>query len=514
MKKFSANPKINRRDFLKILGLSTGALLGLPQLTHTESNSKLPNILIVVFDALSATNMSLYGYIRNTSPHLERLAERAYVFHKHYAAGNFTTPGTASLLTGVYPWSHRALNLLGTVDKSFENRSIFNQLPEDYSTFAYTHNPLVNFLLDQFQSDIDQWIQTSEFCLRSSYYADFFRNDHRVAYDAELTAFGNSHIPSSILLSLFDQLLRNFYKQDIEKKYSAQFPMGVPKNFHEDRLEFLYFTLEGAIEGLTQHIKRQHLPFMGYIHLWPPHQPYYTRKDFIDIFDDSWQPDPKPTHHFTWGHNDNYLAIERKKYDEYVAYIDSEFARLYEHLEKNRLLENTLLIFTSDHGELFERGIFSHITPVLYEPLIRIPLLIWMPGQTQRRDIYSLTSCADILPTLAYLTDQPMPAWNEGSILPVFDGIKIDEHRSVFAVEAKDNNSHLPLRIATLALLEKQYKLIYYLGYDGFTNQFELYDLQNDPEELNNIYDPQNEIASRMRAKLLQKLEQVNESYQ
>ena len=73
-------------------------------------------------------------------------------------------------------------------------------------------------------------------------------------------------------------------------------------------------------------------------------------------------------------------------------------------------------------GELFERGIMSHITPVLYEPIIRVHLLVWTPGQKQRHDVYSITSCVDILATLSHLSDQPMPSWHEGSILPISEG--------------------------------------------------------------------------------------------
>ncbi len=62
-----------------------------------------PNIIVLVFDAMSADNLSLYGYRRETSPNFERLAQRSNVYHSHYSAGSFTTSGTASLLTGLYP---------------------------------------------------------------------------------------------------------------------------------------------------------------------------------------------------------------------------------------------------------------------------------------------------------------------------------------------------------------------------------------------------------------------------
>src|SRR5512139_1878498 len=111
---------INRRDFLKILAslplikvAGDLAERGIRLSAAHEQDS--PNVMIVIFDALSAHNMSLYGYPRQTTPNISRFAEIATVFHQHYSSGNFTSPGTASILTGVYPWSHRAYHLNATV---------------------------------------------------------------------------------------------------------------------------------------------------------------------------------------------------------------------------------------------------------------------------------------------------------------------------------------------------------------------------------------------------------------
>src|SRR5512142_1327858 len=109
-------PKFSRRDFLKLGSLVSGAFAVSRLASHVplqQAASARPNILIIVFDAMSAKNLSLYGYRRKTTPNLERFARRATVFNQHYSPGNFTTPGTASLLTGLYPWTHRAINACG-----------------------------------------------------------------------------------------------------------------------------------------------------------------------------------------------------------------------------------------------------------------------------------------------------------------------------------------------------------------------------------------------------------------
>ena len=109
------SPPMGRREFLKsVLALSVVSLVDSKPCHCIDSGSltgmrAAPNVLILLFDALSAKHISTYGYPRETMPNLTRFAQQATVYHAHYSGGNFTTPGTASLLTGTYPWSHRAL---------------------------------------------------------------------------------------------------------------------------------------------------------------------------------------------------------------------------------------------------------------------------------------------------------------------------------------------------------------------------------------------------------------------
>src|SRR5688500_18581617 len=124
------NNRFGRRDFLKIAGLlpfSLSAPRWLQMLDVSALAQEKPkNVLVVIFDALSAYDVSSYGYERQTTPNIDRLAKRAIVYHNHFAAGNFTTPGTASLLTGVLPWTHRALNLNGKLVERYVAKNVFS----------------------------------------------------------------------------------------------------------------------------------------------------------------------------------------------------------------------------------------------------------------------------------------------------------------------------------------------------------------------------------------------------
>ena len=135
-----------------------------------------------------------------------------------------------------------------------------------------------------------------------------------------------------------------------------------------------------------------------------------------------------------------------QRYDEYIAYTDSEFGRLIQSLEQKGILKDTVVILTSDHGEMFERGIHGHITPTLYEPLIHIPLIVAEPQQEKAFHVHTNTSSVDILPTLARLINEPFPEWCEGQILPLTDSDNLENERSIFSLEAKENPKHGPIK--------------------------------------------------------------------
>jgi choline-sulfatase len=274
------------------------------------------------------------------------------------------------------------------------------------------------------------------------------------------------------------------------------------------------FLLEDAIDWLQENLGPLPNPFMGYFHFYPPHSPYRTHRDFYNRFRGEKIPVQKPIDMF--GKSDFYQVNKlRTEYDEFILYVDREFGRLIDYLDKSGLLDNTWVILTSDHGELFERGIIGHVTPVLYEPLIRVPLMIFEPSRTKRLDVHQTTSAVDILPTLLHVTGQEQVVWTEGNILPPFSGKESSSERSVYALEAKKNGTNDSLTTATIALMKDQYKLMYFFGYEelGGEERIELYDLKNDPEELNNLSLAKRETTAELLNELKQKLAEVNEPY-
>lgn len=513
------NSKSNRRDFLKIAGLapSLGLALrgaGAPGSLAIAPTPSAPNIVIIVFDALSARHMSLYGYQRETTPQMTRFADQGgIVFHQHHSGGNFTSPGTATLLTGTYPWSHRAFNLQGEVLPSLRNHNLFAAFRGGgFRKVTYTHNLLAGMLLHEFSGHIDKLKKNSELCIHFErpMAEGLFGHDHNAALVAERSIFRErkTQLPASLISSVFQWNQSSVEKHDLQWEYRDEFPLGLP-----GVKGVSLFLLEEAVDWVIDQVSNADQRLVAYFHFFPPHSPYNTRHEFVGRFDDGWRPEEKAPHFFTEGNSDAYLLQERRLYDEHIAYADAEFGRLVQTLRTSGALENTILALTADHGEMFERGIVGHITPTLFEPIIHVPLVISLPGQTARHDVHSLTSHVDLLPTLLALAGSPTPSWCEGeSLIPSIFDARVGGG-VIYAVEAKNNPRTRPLDTSTTAILSGQRKLIQYRGYPGFSEQYEMYDLVADPEERVNLYSEQPEQARALKEELRAKLSEVDDPF-
>jgi len=505
-----------RRDFLRIAGLFPIGLIAPPLIhkLHAASNlqSEKRNVLVVVFDAFSAYDISLYGYGRPTTPNLSRLAKRAYVYHNHFSGGNFTTPGTASLLTMTFPWTHRAIRFGAHVRDDYADKSVFHAF-DDYYRLGYTHNPLANALLIQFKQDINGYIPREKlFINNDGLITGLFVNDEdisTVAWTREIKTVESGYSYSLFLSHLYEKI-----QQDKIASYKADYPEGVPSSLTDN-----YFTLEDGITWLEKQAPQLPQPFFAYTHFLPPHFPYKPRKEFYNHFtNDAFKPLDKPQDpFFTEGNAYETLAKSRAHYDQYILNVDSEFGRLFDSLEKSGILDNTWVVLTSDHGEMQERGISGHTTSTLYQPIVRVPLMIFEPGQKTHRDVYTPTSAVDVMTTVLQLTGHPFPEWSEGTLLPPFNPGYTPSSGHVFTVQARANDPALPLTEATIMHVEDNYKLIYYLGYEelgGEAERFQLFDIKSDPEELSDISNLKKETASEMLALVKSKLKDVNLPFQ
>jgi len=477
-----------RRDFLKLTAALTGGALAsqvLRAISLGQSGDR-PNVLMLLFDTMSAPHLSLYGYPRQTTPNLDRFAQRATVYHRHYSGGSYTIPGTASVLTGLYPWNHRAINPNGPVRRDLEGKSVFHSLGADYFRLGFGQNVWADEFLRQFHADLDERLPTDWMAFKNPLLLGKVNPNDPMAFVAmdDYLVGGlklDTPYPGSVLLGVLDIAADNGRNTDPE--LASLDPRQVPFN------EAFYYLNHTVFQGIGLSVSQAaaRAPYFAYFHLFSPHGPYAPTKEFANLFDDGMQVPRKPRHPLIPKKDalpNELLDRAARAYDQLIANVDAEFGQLIDQLDSTGALDNTYVVVLSDHGQLFERGVHGHQSRLLYDQGIHIPLLIRAPGQTERRDVRVPTSNVDLLPTIASLTSGQTPAWQDGQTLVGFGGP--EEERPVYCLDAKESSAFRPLDKASFVLIRGQYKMIWY---SGFTEKdiVELYDLEADPIEMNDL---------------------------
>ena len=217
-----------------------------------------------------------------------------------------------------------------------------------------------------------------------------------------------------------------------------------------------------------------------------------TNKNFFGVFHLN-------TNHFPYYHPDEFEVWKKGKpydyYDNSVLFMDSIMGEFLKYLKSSGLDKNTIVIFTSDHGEsVGEHGYFGHIESN-YIDTISIPLFFYIPSQIQKtlklprkdltQNLENNVMNGDIIPTVIELLNRKTKnSWNKNNLrlegMDLFGNIPDD--RELFIV----NNNEISLYKVGFSQIKKNWHYIYnYLGYPEYE---ELYDLSNDPGELKNIW--------------------------
>ena len=520
------NGGLSRREFLKLISLTPigiySSQLGRLANAANPSNPNLhaldgtepvgrgvpgANVIILVFDAWSQQHVSLYGYPRQTMPKLEAFAEQATIYHSHYSTGTFTVPGTSSLLTGLHPWTHRALQLGGGISSAHTEHTIITALSTTHSTLAYTQNKFADQLLNQTSLDrhIPHWSFNLEY--NSLYGASFFKKDPRIAFasfEDNLIQKGEGTDTSLFLGPLYRLHMLHERLKD-KQRYGDNYPQGLPDAASEA------FLLNDVVDGAIEMLKGIQQPTLAYLHFYPPHEPYTPTAEFFGrFFMDGWSAPDKPIHGLSEKKlGPDILSLQREYYDEFIASWDQEMGRLFQFLKESGLTGNSYIFITSDHGELFERGDMGHWTKMIYDPVIHVPLIVLSPGQSARRDVHSYTSSVDLVPTIAALTGNPIPDWAEGRPLPELGG-EADAGRSIYSMDAKSNSSFGPFRNYSMSLTRNHHRLVHYSYPKDKYERYEFYDLDADVDELADLYPSRPSLAGEMQEELLEKVHEVN----
>jgi arylsulfatase A-like enzyme len=354
-----------------------------------------PNVLLVVLDTVRADRLSVYGYERPTSPTLERLATRGIRFDQARAAAPWTLASHATLFTGRWPHD---LNIHWMTPL----RRDFLTLAEFLGARGYATAGFVgNTFYCSYDSGLDRgFTHYEDYLLERS---DALRTVHLVDFSLKtltsiVPAMGRSLPMGSTVAS--------------QGLFLRQFSHGERKNAGVVNGEFLRW---------LSHRREQGRPFFAFLNYADAHAPYVlppaavyrfgsvprTEADFMFLLE-SWLRVDKlqiPQQGRT---------LARDSYDNCLAYLDERLGELFEELERQGVLDHTVVIVTADHGEgLGEHNLFDH-GESLYRTEIRVPLLFVLPSDGRSPAVVKdCVSLRDIPATVADLvgsaTTSPFP---------------------------------------------------------------------------------------------------------
>jgi choline-sulfatase len=343
------------------------------------TTAKPPNILLVMFDQMSAQSLPCYGHAVAKAPHLQGLAERGVVFENAYCNSPLCSPSRFAMMTGQLP------SRIGAYDNAAE-------LNAGVPTFAHYLRAL-----------------GYRTCLSGK--MDFTGADQLHGYEERLTTdlspsdFGWT--PEWERPEKLQPWFHDLASVVDAGPYDHSLAMAYDEEACGQAVRWLYESAGGADER----------PFLLTVSFMHPHDPYLARREFWDLYDDSAIDLPRvpaiasaardPHSRRLWAmyDRDEYAITEerirraRRGYYGMISYIDAQLGRILAALEALGQRDDTVIIATADHGDMLgERGLWYKMT--FFERAVRVPLIICAPRLSAARRVVQGVSLVDLLPTL------------------------------------------------------------------------------------------------------------------
>ncbi|MCH2172048.1 sulfatase [Myxococcota bacterium] len=439
-------PRHASAGFRVVLGLLGAASV----MGCTEPQPK--NLLLVIADTLRADALHCYGG-HAWAPNLCGLAEQGVLFENAYANGSWTLPSSVALLTGSYASGFGR-------DGEIEGRDAFyyvddqeQLLAEDlrergYRTLAFVENHLAA------KPNSLQGFET--ILLQSVDWGDRRGTLERLGLDP-----GPKR--NRRMLPALEYLLRT----DDSDFFILQWIMD-PHAIYSPPPRFA--------ARLRVHSQRLPRDLVFYSRLEAGGDEERNTGDLNTV---------GPTL------DDYELATLRQLYQREVESVDARVGAMLKALEERELLGQTVVVFTSDHGEGFgEHGKFLHASRWLYDEFIRIPLIMAGPGVKSGLRVKKRVSLVDVVPTLRELLDIPPGLGEQGhSFASLLRGAEAKTENEVYVVDRSAQGLHD-------ALIDGPFKAI------GHDDQIEIYDLAEDPDEAHDLSGERPDLRSRLSAQL------------
>ena len=436
------------------LGFGELLLLRRAEVPRTRSNPRRPSVLLVVQDAHRADRLSCAGFPRPTTPNVDRLAQRGVRYSNAYSTASWTWPATASILTGLLPDAHGVLD----DDRCYLAESL-DTLPEvlqrhGFTTGGFSCNPLIarqkNFDqgFETFDSDSGRFRKTGEVLGRVLSWLDDNAGSRFFLY-LHLVDPHTPHLPHG--------------------RHLQRFAATVPGDVRKLDVQKLLVGYERALNRRAARGEQgEPLPW------------------------------PFPPEHLEW-----ILA----SYDACVATSDEYVGQVLERLELLGLERETVVVFTSDHGEeWFDHGLLMH-GKNLHRELVQVPLVIAGPGIPRGVVVDTPVSNRHLAPTLTRLARARMPRVVDA--LDLLGGEALPRLPVFFSTEHGWTGDH---RQPIYGVRRARWLLHFApqgLEWNGKVpgGWVRLFDLAGDPGELVDVAEQHPGLAGELRGLILESLE-------
>jgi arylsulfatase len=423
-----------------------------------------PNVLLIMTDQQRYDTLGVHGNPVIKTPHLDELAGESALFEHFYVTNPVCVPSRASFLTGRYPTAHRA-------------RDLKHALGED----------------EQYLPGL----------LGEAGYA--------------LALSGKNHVLSARQLDRFDDVFSIGHDKawipGQEKAYGSGVDPSPLTNYSTN------VVCERAI-GFLESRQRTDEPFFLWVSFPDPHTPYQVPEPFASMYDSDGIPGPttipgelegKPLPQRLIQKAQSMDTVSEREvrqmisiYYGMVSCIDEAVGRLLGRLRELGLEEDTVVIFTSDHGDFMGDHGLARKSWNFYDCLLRVPFMVrWIDHIEPWRVSDTMAENVDLLPTVLDLIGLPIPEGCQGrSMAPLLQGEKSQLREAVFAnagnpgeapevsgieEQSRTSEDFIPFwyigAVQGSMIRTMDWKLCFYVTGDG-----ELYDLQRDPVELHNLY--------------------------
>lgn len=402
--------------------------------------NKKPNLLLLGIDSLRADHMSLYGYHRLTTPHIDKLAQGGTVFEFAFSPSIPTTPGYASMLTGLDCFSTNVVALRHQGPMAENVVTLAEVLKaEGYNTTC------VGFDGNPASRGFDRYLSYEGWGSFEEGRSPKAENLNKVAIP-ELERLAKDNKPFFLFLRHMDPHSPYLPPAPFERMFYG----GDEFDPNNDSLKPVY----------------EFKPFADYFKSWFP--PGCTDKEYI-------------------------IA----QYDGAIAYMDACIQNIFAKLEALGLKENTLIVITSDHGETLHDHECWYDHHGLYDCTLRVPLVFHYPGKVPAGKRYSdYCQLKDIMPTILDLMGIEHNLKFDGrSLVPLMRGEWREPEPEFYITECTWMRKH--------GWRTPEWKLIHALEPDfHFKPEVELYNLIKDPGENHNVADEEPEVVAMLEARM------------